>query len=154
MKILKTMKEIKDELKEANGKEIRTGIFTTGIVAVVEDKKIALFFTGRKHSGENFDNLLKQRESDRSPPLQMCDAKSGNTLESTQVIVSNCNVHARRYFVDVSHNFPQQCTYVLLEVYKNIYKYDAYAKEQEMSQEERLQYHQENSGSIMDDFYS
>ena len=154
MKILKTMKEIKDELKEANGKEVRTGIFTTGIVSEFEDKKIALFFTGRKHSGENFDDLLKQRESGRSSPVQVCDGKSGNTLESTQAIVSNCNVHARRYFVDVSDNFPEQCTYVLIEVYKNIYKNDAHAKEQEMSREERLQYHQEKSGPIMDDFYS
>jgi len=105
MTILKTLKEIEKELKEANGKKIRTGIFTTGIVSVVDDNQIALFFTGRKHAGENFDNLLEQRETDRSPPMQMCDGKSGNTLQSTEALVCNCNVHARRYFVDVSGNF-------------------------------------------------
>ena len=101
MKILTTMQEIEKEVKEANGKRIRTGIFTTGIVSVIGDKKIALFFTGRKHAGENFDDLLTQREPDRTPPLQMCDAKHGNTLKSTSAIVCNCNTHARRYFVDV-----------------------------------------------------
>lgn len=80
MKILQTMKVIAKEVKEANGKKTRTGIFTTGIVSKVDDKKIALFFTGRKHAGENFDDLLNQREADRSPPLQMCDGKKGNTL--------------------------------------------------------------------------
>lgn len=153
MKILEVMQDIEDELKKANGKKIRTGIFTTGIVSVVGDKKIALFFTGRKHAGENFDDLLKQREFDRSPPLQMCDAKTGNTLESTSAIVCNCNTHARRYFVNVSENFPDECTYVILDVYKEIYKNDAYAKMHVMTSEQRLQYHQANSGPIMDKFH-
>lgn len=40
----------------------RTGIFTTGILATAaEDKKIALFFTGRRHAGENLAKLLEQR---------------------------------------------------------------------------------------------
>ena len=99
-------------------KKTRTGIFTTGIVSVVGDKRIALFFIGRKHAGENFDDLHKQRESDRGSPLQMCDAKTGNTLKSTSAIVCNCNTHARRYFVNVSENFPDECAYVILDVYK------------------------------------
>ncbi|MBU0545678.1 transposase [Patescibacteria group bacterium] len=153
MKILKTIDEIEKEVKEANGKKIRTGIFTTGIVSVIDDNKIALFFTGRKHAGENFDDLLKQRETDRSPPMQMCDGKKGNTLEGTSALVCNCNVHARRYFVDVSENFPDECAYVILDIYREIYKNDAYAREQNMSPEQRLRYHQENSGPIMDEFY-
>lgn len=152
MKILQTMEEIEKEVKQANGKKIRTGIFTTGIVSVVDDNKIALFFTGRKHAGENFDDLLKQRERDRSPPLQMCDGKKGNTLPSTSALVCNCNVHARRYFVGVSENFPDECAYVILDIYREIYKNDAYAREENMSPEQRLQYHQENSGPIMDEF--
>ena len=114
MTILETMKEIQQEVKEANGKKTRTGIFTTGIVSTVKDKKVALFFTGRKHTGENFDELLKQRESDRSPPLQMTDAKNGNKLKTTSAVVCYCNSHARRYFVNVSENFPEECAHVLL----------------------------------------
>lgn len=152
MKILETMKEIKKEVKEAGGKKTRTGIFTTGIVSTTGDKKVALFFTGRKHAGENFDELLKQRESDRSPPLQMSDGKSGNTLKTTSTIICNCNAHARRYFVDVSENFPEACSYVLLEVYRNIYKFDAEAKKNVMSAQKRLEYHQEKSAPIMEEF--
>ncbi len=154
MKILKTMKEIEEEAKKAKGKKTRRGIFTTGIVSIINSKKITLFFTGRKHAGENFDDLLKGRESDRSPPLQMCDAKTGNKLKSTSAIVCNCNAHARRYFVDVSENFPEECTYVILKVYKKIYKHDACTKEEEMSPKERLEYHQKKSKPIMDKFHT
>jgi hypothetical protein len=31
----------------------RTGLFTTGILSVKQDCKIALYFTGKKHAGEN-----------------------------------------------------------------------------------------------------
>lgn len=152
MKILETMKEIKQEVKEAGSKKTRTGIFTTGIISTLVDKKVALFFTGRKHAGENFDELLKQRESDRSPPLQMTDGKSGNTLKTTSAVVCNCNAHARRYFVDVSENFPEACSYVLLEVYRDIYKFDAEAKKSGMSAEQRLKYHRKKSAPIMKEF--
>jgi len=153
MKILETMALIKNESQKANGKKIRTGIFTTGIVSEVEENKIALFFTGRKHAGENLDDLLKKRESDRSPPIQMCDGKTGNTLETTDTIISNCNTHARRCFVDVSNNFPNEVAYVLLKFYKEIYKNDAHTRKQNMSPEQRLLYHQKNSKSIMQSFY-
>ena len=153
MTILETMKEIQQEVKEANGKKTRTGIFTTGIVSTVKDKKVALFFTGRKHTGENFDELLKQRESDRSPPLQMTDAKNGNKLKTTSAVVCYCNSHARRYFVNVSENFPEECAHVLLEVYRNIYKFDAEAKEKGMSAQKRLEYHQKKSAPIMEEFH-
>ena len=46
---------------------------------------------GRQHAGENFADLLRQREAGRAPPIQMCDAKSGNTPKDAAVIVSYCN---------------------------------------------------------------
>jgi transposase len=153
MKILRVMQEIEQEVKDANDKNVRTGIFTTGIVSISGNRKIALFFTGRKHAGENFSDLLEKRDSDRSPPIQMCDAKNGNAREGTGVIVSNCNAHARRYFVDVSENFPDECSYVIIDVYKEIYKNDAIAREKHMSPDERLRFHQEKSGPIMEGFH-
>lgn len=153
MKILTVMKDIEQEIKDSNGKKVRTGIFTTGIVSISGDQKIALFFTGRKHAGENFTDLVSKRDSDRSPPIQMCDAKEGNSHKDTNAIVSNCNTHARRYFVDVADNFPDECAYVIIDVYKTIYKNDAVAKEKCMSPDERLRFHQEKSGPVMDDFH-
>jgi transposase len=39
----------------------RTGVFTSGIVAVLEDRQIATYFTGRQHAGENLADVLKHR---------------------------------------------------------------------------------------------
>src|SRR5437762_729742 len=36
-------------------------VFTSGIVSTVQGQKIALYFTGRQHAGENIADVLKQR---------------------------------------------------------------------------------------------
>ena len=58
--------------------------------------------------------------------------------------------HARRRFVDVEFNFPQECTYVL-ETLEQVYINDAVTKQQKMTADQRLQYHQEKSAPLMDD---
>jgi len=52
----------------------RTGLFTSGVVSTSEGRRIALFFSGRKHAGENLKDVLVQRAADLAPPIQMCDA--------------------------------------------------------------------------------
>ena len=37
----------------------RKGVFTSGIISVLENIRIALFFTGHRHAGENLVALLK-----------------------------------------------------------------------------------------------
>ena len=73
MKILANLKEI-----EAEDETSRKGSFTTGVLAVAGERRMALFFTGPKHAGENLAKLLEQRASGLSPPIQMCDAASRN----------------------------------------------------------------------------
>ena len=36
----------------------RTGVFTSGIVSTKQGRRIALFFAGRKHAGENLSHVL------------------------------------------------------------------------------------------------
>jgi transposase len=128
----------------------RTGVFTSGIISVLENIRIALFFTGHRHAGENLLDLLKQRACELDPPLQMCDALSRNMPEELDTIVGNCLSHGRRQFVDVARNFPQECLYVL-EVLKEVYKNDAEAKRRQMSDQQRLHFHQKKSGPKMDE---
>jgi len=54
-RVLALEKQIAEEIEvcRAQGTKCRTGVFTTGIVAETEGRHIALFFTGRKHAGEN-----------------------------------------------------------------------------------------------------
>jgi hypothetical protein len=131
-----------------NDDEGRTGTFTTGILSVVEDKKIVLFFTGRNHAGENMAELLGQRDSQTGPPIQMCDALSRNTSKEFETILGNCLTHARRNFVDVAENFPEECSYVI-ETLAEVYKNDKTAKEEKMTPFMRLHYHQAHSGPPM-----
>jgi transposase len=140
MKILSVVNDTQDAK--------RKGIFTSGMVAVLDDHKIGLFFTGRKHAGENLADLLAKRQADLGPPIQMCDALSRNVPEDFKTLLANCMSHGRRRFVDVYDNFPDECTHVL-DVLGKVYKNDADARKQDLSDDQRLEYHQNRSGPLM-----
>lgn len=145
-----SLSEPQEGQKDACESPERTGVFTSGIVSDVEGRKVALFFTGRKHAGENMDDVLRERQAGLPPPIQMCDALSRNEPKEFATILSNCLAHARRKFVDVATSFPDECRY-LLEKLRAVYRNDALAKEQNLSDEERLRFHQANSQAVMDD---
>jgi hypothetical protein len=128
----------------------RKGTFTTGIASVTEERKIALFYTGVCHAGENIAKLLQKRNKDLGSPIQMCDGLSRNVPEDFKTILSNCLAHGRRKFVELNDSFPVECGYVL-ETLKEVYKNDAYTKEMGMSPQERLNYHQDKSSKLMKD---
>ncbi len=134
---------------EKNGKP-RTGVFTSGIVATGEGHRIALFFTGRQHAGENLADVLARRAAERSPPIQMSDGLSRNTPGEFETVVAHCLAHGRRRFVEVADHFPDECKHVL-ETLRDVYQHDATAKERDLSPEERLVFHQEHSAQRMKD---
>jgi hypothetical protein len=131
----------------------RTGLFTSGIVSTTRQRqRIALFFTGQKHAGENLAQVLGHRAAESAPPIQMCDALSRNLPKlprKLEIIVGYCLAHSRRRFVNVVPSFPEQCRYVL-EALGEVYGYDAQAEELGLSPEERLRFHQEHSRPVMD----
>jgi transposase len=129
----------------------RTGVFTSGIVSTVPGRNIALFFTGEQHAGENLADVLQRRATELGAPIQMCDALSRNLPKlptKLEIIVGHCLAHARRRFVEVIPNFPEECRLVL-ETFGVIYGNDALAREQGMTSEERLRLHQSRSGPAM-----
>jgi transposase len=132
----------------------RTGVFTSGIVSVGEGRRIALFFTGRQHAGENLGQVLQQRAESFPAPVQMCDALSRNQpklSKAVETLLANCLAHGRRQFVEIVGSFPQECQYVL-ETLGKVYAYDAEARERGLSRSERLAFHQEHSGPLMEEF--
>jgi transposase len=138
------------EMEESSAPD-RKGVFTSGILSVLENgQRIALFFTGHRHAGENLTAVLKQRARELDRPIQMCDALSRNIPKELETIVANCLGHGRRQFVEVAGNFPQECLYVL-NIFKDVYANDAKTKRLEMSAEQRLQFHQRESGPKMDE---
>ena len=143
MKILANLKKPQGD-DETSGR----GSFTTGVLAVRDQCRIALFFTGPKHAGDNLAQLLDQRASGLSPPIQMCDALSRNVPKEFETLLANCLVHARRNFVDLVPSFPEECR-VAIEALAEVYHHDKEAKEQGLSADQRLRFHQDQSGPVM-----
>jgi transposase len=146
MRVLRLEREPSDQ---------RTGVFTSGIVATDAGRKIALYFTGRQHAGENLAEVLKQRAPELAAPIQMCDAASRNVPKLSQgveILVANCLAHSRRQFVEVAQSFPQECRYVL-EALGRVYYHDAQARQQGLSAQERLQFHQQHSAPVMEELH-
>jgi hypothetical protein len=147
MRVLRLAREPSDE---------RTGVFTSGIVSIAPGWKIALYFTGRQHAGENIADVLKQRIVERPAPIQMCDALSRNVPKlppGVEILLANCLAHGRRQFVEVAENFPNECRYVL-EKLGQVYGRDAEAREQALTPEQRLQFHQQHSGPVMEQLHT
>jgi transposase len=131
----------------------RTGIFTSGIISMIDLYKVALFFTGPKHAGENIAEVLKQRARELPPPIQMCDALARNSPKlGIKTLLANCLAHGRRQVIDVAENFPEECRRIL-ETLGRVYRNDARAREQGLSPEERLRFHQEQSGPVMQELH-
>jgi len=140
---------------ERDPKDERTGVFTSGIVSTGQGRKIALYFTGSQHAGENLADVLKQRSRELPSLVQMCDALSRNVprlASGTEILLANCLAHGRRQFVDVAENFPRECRYVL-EMLGLVYGHDAEARDRGLTPHERLQLHQERSTPVMDQLH-
>jgi transposase len=130
----------------------RTGVFTSGIVAVRGGRQIAVYFTGRQHAGENAAEVLRHRAAELPPAIQMCDALSRNLPKlgpGVELLLALCMAHGRRQFVEVAGSFPEECRYVL-ETLGSVYVNDAEARRLGLNAAERLQFHQQHSGPLME----
>lgn len=126
----------------------RTGVYTSGIVSVGEDHRIALYITGHNHAGENLAEVLSRRKAELDEAIQMCDSLSRNIKGPVKTVLAHCLAHGRRKLIDVSTAFPQESVY-LLEKLSEVYEYDKDARNAGMTKEARLAYHQENSAPVM-----
>jgi hypothetical protein len=158
VKILELMGErsrheaLADAVEDGDAAGQRRGLYTSGVVALRGGHRVALFFSGRRHAGENLAEILKHRAETLPPPIQMCDALSRNLPSELQTILANCLAHARRQFVDIYDRFPEPCRY-LLEALAVVYRNDAIARERQLSPEARLRFHQEASGPTMQELH-
>ena len=142
MRVLRMAREPSDD---------RTGVFTSGIVSTKQGQRIALYFTGRQHAGENLRDVLVHRAQALAAPVQMSDALSRNTSalpEGVEILLANCLAHGRRQFVEVATNFPEACRYVL-ERLGEVYNYDAEARAAKLPPQDRLLFHQQHSEPLM-----
>ena len=128
----------------------RTGLFTSGVVATLAGVRMAVFFSGRQHAGENLSDVLQHRAAELAAPIQMCDGLARNLPGELETIVANCLAHGRRNFVELFDRFPDECRHVI-KAFKVIYRNDKVAREEALSAEARLAYHQTHSRQTMED---
>jgi len=132
--------------KDRSEKE-RRATHTSGIVAQDEEgHKIALYFSSRQHAGENLDNILEKRIPGLGLPIKMSDALAANGKVKAETIEAYCLAHGHRKFKELEETFPEECKQVLRSI-QFVFLIDK--RTREMSDQERLEYHQVHSGSVM-----
>ena len=131
----------------------RKGMQTTGILSHVQGRKIALFYSSRRHSGENMKELLHKRPEDMAPPQQMCDGLPANKPKETETVLCCCLSHARRKFYEIYSAYPEKCGQVIKWI-AVIYRIDTLAKKKSLNPEDRLKLHQRWSNPVVDSMKS
>jgi hypothetical protein len=105
--------------------------------------------TGRTHAGENLAAVLAQREEQRPPPLHMCDGLAQNTPKGQATVACQCTVHARRNFVEIQSDFPEECRKVI-DLIAEVYRVEKQIKADGLTAQARLEVHQAQSQPIME----
>jgi hypothetical protein len=105
--------------------------------------------TGRTHAGENLAAVLAQRQAQRPPPLHMCDGLAQNTPKGQATVACQCTVHARRNFVKIQSDFPEECGKVI-DIIAEVYQVEKQIKADGLSGQARLEVHQAQSQPRMD----
>jgi len=126
----------------------RTGMQTTALIVQVGERRICLYYTGRRHAGENLAALVRQREPGRGKPLVMSDALTSNNAEEKGLVRCHCLAHGRRKFSELVEDFPAESA-VVVDALKLVYDHEEQAREQQLSAQERLAYHQTLSEPIL-----
>ncbi|HYX08271.1 MAG TPA: IS66 family transposase [Bacteroidales bacterium] len=148
MKVLSLIKENKQDPDRK-----RKGIFTSGFISRTDKFDIALYCTGRNTAGENLKEILEHRKKGIEIPIQMCDASNNNLQNEFYVLLANCLTHGRRKFADLIDVFSQECIYII-EALRDVYHNDSITKQERMTDHDRLAYHQQHSGPIMNKLYA
>jgi hypothetical protein len=131
----------------------RKGIYTSSIIAELPSaERLVLYFTGRKYSGENLSDILKNYTGEGLAPIVMSDALASNKIkeEICKIIQALCLAHGRRKFFDLGDKFKVESDYVI-NLLKTVYATDEEAKMENLSAEARLELHKKKSGPAMEE---
>ncbi len=129
----------------------KKSVYTTAFLSDYQGHLIYLFRTSTRTAGAELKELFSQRETpDRF--ISMSDASSRNFPELdnpllARWIISLCMSHARRNFVEL---IDDEDARFVLSIIAAVYQNEAHCKKEDWDDVERLAYHQENSGPLME----
>jgi hypothetical protein len=156
VRILSRMQENRalDEQAKAPGRAAptdRTGMPTTALAVQVGEHTAILDDSSRRHAGANLQALLDTRQAGLAKPLIMSEALSSNVVADEALLIRcHCQAHGRRQFSDLAAVCPRACQ-VVLHVLSQVFDHDEHAREDQLSAEARLAYHQAQSQPLMDE---
>jgi transposase len=156
VRILSLMQENRLFLEQAQAQGLsspkeRTGMHTTALAVQMGEHTAILYYSSRRHAGENLQALLDKREVDLAKPLAMSDALSSNeVVDESMLIRCHCLAHGRRQFSDLEEVFPHECK-VVLDVISQVFDHDEQARADGLGAKARLAYHQTQSQPLMDE---
>jgi transposase len=129
----------------------RTGMHTTALAVKVGEHTAILYYSSRRHAGENLQGLLDKRQVGLGKPLAMSDALSSNEVgDASRLMRCHCLAHGRRKFSDLEAVFPHECQ-VVLAVIRQVFDHDEQACKEQLSPGARLAYHQARSQPLLDE---
>ncbi len=155
VRVLALIKEHNDRLAAAQAQGMsmptdRTGMHTTALVVKLGEHTAILYSSSRRHAGENLQRLLDKREAGLDKPLAMSDALASNTLPNDAAVTRcHCLAHGRRKCSDLVEVFPHECQ-VVLDVLSQVFEHEEQARQEQLSPEARLVYHQAHSQPLME----
>ena len=147
-----TARVIEQIIFNKNNPDKKKGIHATALISEYEGHNIYLFDTNTLPAGKQFKELIDNRTTD-DDFTTMTDASSSNFPdldESLLVkwIICLCLSHSRRKFYDLFDQGDRDASFVL-DVISRVYEHERYCKDHDLSDEERLLYHQRHSAHIM-----
>lgn len=142
-KILEVIKE-----REAEGKK-SSKCFTTGLISVHDDHRVAIFITDENSAGKTFAPIFALRNKSLDEPYIMMDALTANIPKEVAeglYTLCYCLVHARRNFYDLGDGYDDLVDFVIDSI-SQIYDFEKQTKK--MSSTARLAHHKKHSQPIM-----
>ena len=116
----------------------RTGLFTSGVVATRTGRRIAIFFSGRQHAGENLSDVL-DRSAELDASIHMCEGLSRPSSWPPFWPIAWRTGDEN----SLADRFTDQCRYVI-DALQVVY-HNSEDRIRRMSADERLAYHQAHS---------
>lgn len=142
--------------KKQTSNNDKNSIHATAILSEYNGHKVSLFYTNTLTSGKQLADCFSKRENPEEF-ITMSDASPHNfpTLDDNLIarwIICLCLAHGRRKFFELLGDCDPKAFFVL-ELIAKIYENESYCKKNELSDKDRLEYHQKNSAPLMDALY-
>jgi len=132
-------------IKSRGGKKrVRTGVYTSAVLALVDELRLVLFQTSVGHAGEWVEELLGTRAAEAPAPTLMSDALSANHVTDITFTKALCNSHARRGFAELALQQPLAAR-IALKHYEHIWINDSHCHEKGFDAQQRQRHHHKHS---------